>query len=134
VHVDSRGLGWAKNYFDGTTPTLFDRLNAMPYKQPPWSKRYPQLLTLCEDEPALAKYNKVVHNIMFDCEKWLDLRDGLTDKIVQVKNNLFDQDPLFVDPKNEDFRLQPDSPAFEKGFEKIPMEKIGLLNSCKSKK
>ena len=35
-------------------------------------------------------------------------------------------DPKFVDWKNDDFRLQPDSPAFKLGFEAIPVEKIGI--------
>jgi len=35
-------------------------------------------------------------------------------------------DPKFVDWKNDDFRLQGDSPAFKLGFEAIPVEKIGV--------
>ncbi len=35
-------------------------------------------------------------------------------------------DPLFVDWKNDDFRLKPESPAFKLGFEAIPVEKIGI--------
>jgi hypothetical protein len=38
-------------------------------------------------------------------------------------------DPLFVDPKNDDYRLSKDSPAFHAGFEPIPLEKIGLYKS-----
>jgi hypothetical protein len=34
-------------------------------------------------------------------------------------------DPLFVDPDKDDYRLQPDSPAFKLGFQPIPVEKIG---------
>jgi hypothetical protein len=33
---------------------------------------------------------------------------------------------MFVDWKKDDFRLQPDSPAFHLGFEAIPVEKIGI--------
>ena len=34
-------------------------------------------------------------------------------------------DPLFVDPAKGDYRLRPESPAFDLGFERIPREKIG---------
>jgi len=125
VHVDSRGLGWAKDYFDNTNNTLTQRLAEVPYKQPPWSTRYPELLTLYDDEPALAKYNVVTHNICVG-GRWLDLHNGLTDKVVTVKDNLVDADPHFVDRVNENFQLEGDSPAYELGFKRIPIEKIGL--------
>jgi len=38
-------------------------------------------------------------------------------------------DPLFVDAKNDDYRLKPDSPAFKLGFKQIPVEKIGPYKS-----
>lgn len=34
-------------------------------------------------------------------------------------------DPKFVDAAHDDYRLQPDSPAFALGFQRIPIEKIG---------
>jgi parallel beta-helix repeat protein len=125
VHVDARGLGWAANYFDGQYPVLFERLEAMPYKTPPWSERYPALLNIVNDEPANPKYNVIARNISVG-GKWLDLHNGLTDKVVTVKDNLVDEDPHFVDAAAGDFRLRDDSPAFELGFERIPVEKIGL--------
>jgi hypothetical protein len=124
IHVDSRGLGWAKYYFDGSNTTLIDRLNAMPYREPPWSERYPELLTLYEDEPALAKGNVIARNICVG-GRWLDLRDGLTTDVVHVRDNLVDQDPLFVNAREQDFRLRQDSPAFDLGFKPIPVDKIG---------
>ena len=35
-------------------------------------------------------------------------------------------DPLFIDPANGDFRLQPESPALKLGFTPIDMSQIGL--------
>jgi len=34
-------------------------------------------------------------------------------------------DPLFTDPSAGDFTLRPDSPAFELGFQPIPVDRIG---------
>lgn len=45
-------------------------------------------------------------------------------------------DPSFVDPENYDFRLKPDSPVFDLGFQPIDMSTIGprtLSESCEKK-
>ncbi len=128
VHVDSRGLGWAKSYFDGSDNTLVDRLNAVDYRNPPWSTRYPQLLTLYDDEPAIAKGNVIARNISVG-GRWVDLLDGLTDEVVKLQDNLVDSDPRFVDREKENFRLKDDSPAFHLGFKPIPIDEIGLVES-----
>ena len=46
---------------------------------------------------------------------------------VRVQNNIIDEDPLFVDAAGMDFQLRVDSPAYELGFKKIPIYKIGLF-------
>jgi hypothetical protein len=35
-------------------------------------------------------------------------------------------DPLLVDPAHGDYHLKPQSPAFELGFQPIPIERIGV--------
>jgi hypothetical protein len=147
IHVDSRGLGWAKKYYTGEVTTLTDRMEAMNSGEPPFSTRYPELLTLYDDEPALAKYNVITRNICVG-GRWLDLLDGLTTEVVKVEKNLIDPpeekleaveeaygeknlvgaDPKFVDPEHGDFRLQPDSPAFRLGFVQVPMGRMGLYD------
>ena len=42
----------------------------------------------------------------------------------QDKNSIF-ADPLFVDPRHDDFRLRPDSPALKLGFKPIDISTVG---------
>lgn len=129
VHIDERGRGWAKYYFDGTTTTLFDRLEAVNGTEPPYTDTYPELATLLEDEPDRAKNNVVVRNISVGGE-FLELYDDLTPETpyLTIEDNLVDVDPLFVNREALNFRLKPESPAFDLGFKPIPWEKIGLVD------
>ena len=101
-----------------------ERLAAVPYREEPWRSRYPELLTLLDDEPGAPKGNVVRRNISFG-GRWADIYEKARPLVV-VEDNLIDQDPLFVDPQNLDFRLRPDSPAWGLGFQEIPVERIGL--------
>ncbi len=96
AHVDARGLGWAKYYFDKSMDiyvnTLFDRMDAMNFREPPYSVKYPELLTLYGDDPAVPKNNRILRNISYN-GRWLDLYDGLDLSIVSVKENLI-ADPV----------------------------------------
>lgn len=38
-------------------------------------------------------------------------------------------DPLFVDPEHDDFRLRPESPALQLGFEPLPLDEMGPYES-----
>ena len=120
THVDARGLGWAADGFD----RMEQSLKAMPYEQPPWSERYPKLTTILDDEPMAPKGNLIARNILVG-GRWGDFEDRAK-PMVTFQDNLLDQDPLFVDAANHDFRLRDDSPALKLGFQPIPIERIGL--------
>ncbi len=119
IHVDARGLGWMA----GSEPRLKEDLKLFSIAQPPWSTRYPQLLTLLENDPMAPVGNIVRSNVSVG-GRW-DGIQGAARKFVTVENNLVDKDPHFVDAEKGDYRLRPDSPAFAVGFEPIPYEKIG---------
>lgn len=127
VFVDARGLGWASFWFDGRNLTLLERLNAVNYKQPPYSVRYPQLPKIWQDNPALPKGNSIVCNVCYGGQ-WLQLLNGLTRDVVKIEKNYIGQAPGFVDLAHKNFQLREDSPAYKLGFKRIPMEKIGLYS------
>jgi hypothetical protein len=120
VHVDERGLGWAAGGGKG----LRDSLAALPYSEPPWSTRYPKLVTILADNPMAPEGNTIARNICVG-GRWGDFL-GKSKARVKFADNLLDQDPLLVDAGHHDFRLKDDSPAFKLGFRPIPIEKIGL--------
>lgn len=98
VHFDVRGRSWAVYYFDKENPlylnTLFDRMEAMNYTQPPYSERYPELLTYYDDEPDLPKGNKVLRNVSFG-GTWTNLIEGVDFEMVEYRDNLI-ADPIIA--------------------------------------
>jgi hypothetical protein len=89
VHVDARGLGWAGYFFDGSLTLLFDQLKEMKYKEPPYSTRYPELLSLDQGNPALPVNNRIVRNVSYG-GRWLDIYDynAFDASIYTIKDNL----------------------------------------------
>ena len=100
VHVDARGIGWAKYYFENSNRFL-DLMEAVNYKEPPYSERYPELLTVQDDDPAVPKYNRILNNISTG-GRWLDLLDDLDFSVVTVENN------YIADPDVCKWRKKPD--------------------------
>ena len=128
VSLDARGLGWAAKYLlPGGGWDMQAKLAAVPYDQPPYSTRYPHLANLLADNPAAPKYVQIQHNIAVRCPDWLQIGDG-ADKLpgITLGPNLTDTDPLFVDAAHSDYRLKPNSPAYALGFQRLPIEKMGL--------
>ncbi|HNT65268.1 MAG TPA: right-handed parallel beta-helix repeat-containing protein [bacterium] len=63
IILDGRGLSWAGYYFNGGYPVLFDKLNEMNAMQPPYSERYPELLSLGQGNPAEPVNNRIENNL-----------------------------------------------------------------------
>jgi len=74
VHVDARGLSWAGYYFNGGYPVLFQLMDSVHYDRPPYSTRYPELVGLYADSPAVPKNNRIVRNVSWG-GRWIDLHD-----------------------------------------------------------
>jgi len=122
MHVDARGLGKSYNY--GATTTMPKRLKEMPYQNDLWRKRYPKLTNMLNETPAAPVGTTIVRNISWG-GRWDGIRADARPHLT-IKDNLIDVDPHFVDADELRFQLRDDSPAFELGFKRIPIEKIGL--------
>ena len=130
VHVDARGKrDWAAAMFQGQNSVLMERLRAVHHKEPPYSLRYPHLVTVLDEDPTIPARISVRHNISYG-GIWRELQDGVTDSLVQFEANFVEGDPGFVNAGKKDFRLRADAPALRDGFARLPLEKIGLYNDA----
>jgi hypothetical protein len=119
-------MGWAKYHADDWVKEGKEKgaLSGTDYQKPPYSERYPGLVNILEDDPWAPKGNVIARNI---CSggRWDEI-ESKARPLITFKNNLLDEDPRFTDAPRQNFQLRPDSPAFKLGFERIPIEKIGL--------
>ena len=87
VRLKSIGKGWASFHFLGGRSPVPSRLAHIDYRNPPYSEKYPELLTLEDDDPAVAKHNKALRNVSYG-GRWLDLWDGMDYADLEMEGNL----------------------------------------------
>jgi parallel beta-helix repeat protein len=112
--------------------TMLPRLEAVHWKQPPYSTRYPEMLLLAKylddpKQPGIPPENNVVTHNIAGGGTWMLASAA---QFLVSKDNFAGMDPHFVDAAHGDFRLRPDSPAFAIGFKPIPVESIGLVKDA----
>ena len=133
LHIDARALGWAEYHASEwvAEATSIGTISGIEYTKPPYSVRYPKLVTILEDNPKAPVGNLVARNI-FWCDDWDDV-EKKAKPFIKFEDNLIQKDPHFADLDKLDFRLKADSPAFKLGFKKIPIEQIGLKKKSVNK-
>ena len=150
MHIDSRALGWCGPHADGRIKEAQEKgtIACDRYKEPPFSTRYPKLVDLLDDEPKKPKGNVVRRNIFWKGEGqnlrrvagetpvpdtwWDDIASNIRSLVV-VEDNLVNENPKFVDESAGNFQLCEDSPAWKLGFERIPVEEIGVYeDECRA--
>ena len=142
VQVDARALGWCGPHADRRILEAQEKgtIAGIRYREPPYSTRYPQLPSLLDDEPKKPKGNVLRRNVFWagsgaDIRRvahgktptnWWNAIDAQSRPFVKLENNLTDSDPKFADAQGGSYQLTDASPAWALGFQRIPVEKIGL--------
>ncbi|MNI08996.1 hypothetical protein D3C73_620490 [compost metagenome] len=137
--LDNRAMPgeWAAGHVE-EGQVMHRRLLEMPYQNPLWQSRYPQLIHIWEDEAGTPKYNKVINNLSYHNEvitiKDVRYEDSLyvTAKAIEYGEKrgnltvdsgidfLVKGDPVSgVDPQGNIREHMPE-------FQPIPVEQIGL--------
>jgi hypothetical protein len=129
VHVDARAMGWAKYHADDWVKEAHEKgtLSGTRFKEPPYSTRYPTLPGILTDDPWAPKGNRIARNICAG-GRW-DNIEGRARPLITFQDNLIDPDPGFVDRAARNFQLEDSSPAWNLGFKRIPVERIGLYQA-----
>lgn len=129
LNIDARAMNWAGYHADDWIKEANEKetILGIAFKKPPYSERYPQLPHILEDEPKAPKGNVIARNICWG-GKWDHIED-IAKPYLAMENNLVGEDPRFVDAEHQDFRLREDSPALAKGFQPIPIDKIGRFKA-----
>lgn len=63
IMYDARGYaGWFQHHLNDRELSLWPRLKAVPINQPPWSKRFPWLQEIYDDDPRLPRGAEIKNN------------------------------------------------------------------------
>jgi len=128
IMIDGRGLDDSPVWHNMVYKTMKERLDAVNYMQPPYSKRYPELAALNEyyiqGDGVPPEGNRVVRNVVCG-GTWLKVHWHAREEMVDTHDNLTGLNPRFADPERMNFQLEDDSPAWTLGFRRIPIKEIG---------
>jgi hypothetical protein len=136
AHLDNRGMGWQKKFTKDTKSSIHTQLHKMPYKNKLWSKRYPNLVNVLEDDPGVPKRNIFRSNISAG-GSWDDIHQGTRHLQTVEKNVVFDKDKDWIklnkDATGKPISLTFKDPAMVKaaGYEPIPVAKIGVYRDAR---
>lgn len=119
IWIDDRALGWAA---ETAKPggLMYQKLQEMPYQQPPWSTQYPHLVSYLDDQPAVPKYNKVTDNFIYDTTNNLEIRP-IVYQYGTIERNLFI-------PKNQGILDKSERKRYKETVNALPVERFGLYN------
>lgn len=141
VRMDGRGLDRSPVWRNMVNDTMRRRLKAVPLAL--YRARYPDMQSLDRyygppEGPEIGgdafggvppENNLVARNVCVG--KWLEVGWHATFAHLRLENNLTNAAPSLLRPVNDsspptDFVLRADSPAWKLGFQRIPVEQIGL--------
>ena len=69
LHIDARGMTWKQWNTPGGGWNLQEKAEALDYRGVIWSKRYPRLAKIMEEEPKAPLGNAIKRNLFVDCPK-----------------------------------------------------------------
>jgi hypothetical protein len=126
VRMDGRGLDKTPVWFNMVYDTMKKRLAEIP--QPLYRARYPAINDLDRYYAATngvpPEGNVIANNVCVG--KWLEVGWHARTNLVTLRDNYVGPDPGFGSVEQMDFSIRRNSPVWQTGFQRIPVEQIGL--------
>jgi len=138
VRMDGRGLDKSPVWYNMVNDTMRKRLSEVPLAL--FRTRYPEMKSLdryygSPDGTAIAgeafkgvppEDNFLGQNVCVG--KWLEVGWHATTNMLKLESNYITNDVGVESPEKMDFRIKGNSPVWRTGFQRIPVEQIGLQN------
>lgn len=128
ISLDGRGLTWASASVTNQEP-IRKQLLEVRHDQAPYRQKYPELMTLLDDNPGVPRGNRIDRNIFYRGKAWIRISGEVNPEIVEMKGNWKGIDPGFRNPATGDYRLKDGAPVLSQGFQPIPWNRIGPRTS-----
>jgi hypothetical protein len=126
VRMDGRGLDKTPVWFNMVYDYMKKQLEAVP--QPLYRERYPAINSLDRYYASTNGFppegNVIARNVCVG--KWLEVGWHARTNLLTLRDNYVGADAGVRSPAKMDFRIKKDSPAWQTGFQPIPVERIGL--------
>ena len=128
IHIDDRGVARGYNL---SHRKLVGGVQAVRHTQPPWSRRYPEMLKILEHHPDWPTGTVIETNVTVRCERALNVggrKEHYAFTRIGTNLDLPEGEAGFVDAASLNFALRADSPVYRKlaDFKPIQFERIGL--------
>jgi hypothetical protein len=126
VRMDGRGLDKTPVWYNMVYDYMKKQLAAVP--QPLYRERYPAINSLDQYYASTNGFppegNIIARNVCVG--KWLEVGWHAKTNLLMLRDNYVGTDARVVAPEKMDFRINKDSPVWQTGFTRIPVERIGL--------
>ncbi|MEX2381858.1 MAG: right-handed parallel beta-helix repeat-containing protein [Opitutales bacterium] len=134
VWMDGRGIGWASEHIKrGGHWGIWDRLEAVPYDQPPYSDRYPGLAELPENDPHGPVGNRIAQNLLANNERPIYFQHDIS-HYAELEDNIEIQEEesesLSTLPRADLIEMARDLMNAHPQFEPLPLDRIGLYTDA----
>ena len=102
-------------------PQLRKRLESVPYLSQTWQRKYPELLTVLQDDPLAPKNNIIENNVIIN-SSWLEIANKAKALQKMSGNSIVEDNNLRIDRSSDHSKLS----DLMKGVSLVPLNKIGI--------